>query len=324
TDLSSSSRPPKPAMSCVPVVDAAKSTDICANCDKQGSDGIKLKNCNACFLVKYCSVDCQKAHRKQHKKACKERAAELKDEKLYGKGHERPEFHFCPICFLAIPMPYVEHSVFYVCCMKMVCNGCCIMTSAQGHGTDFIDCPFCRTPEPENDDEILGMIKKRVAARDPVAIHHLGDQYQSGLLGLEMSLPRAFELWTEAAELGSLRALFKLGVSYYHGTATGASQDKEKGIRYWESAAMQGDISSRHMLGEVELENGNYERAVRHFMISANMGEKASLDLIKNLFAGGHATKHQYAEALKGYQDAVGETKSTQRNIAMRLESLAG
>ena len=41
---------------------------------------VKLKNCTACRLVKYCGVECQKAHRKQHKKACKQRAAELKDE----------------------------------------------------------------------------------------------------------------------------------------------------------------------------------------------------------------------------------------------------
>ena len=51
--------------------------DVCANCGKQGSD-TKLKDCTACRLVKYCGVECQKAHRKQHKKTCKKRAAELK------------------------------------------------------------------------------------------------------------------------------------------------------------------------------------------------------------------------------------------------------
>ena len=45
------------------------------------------------------------AHRKQHKKACKKRAAELKDEQLYSQGHERPEGNFCPICTLPIPLP---------------------------------------------------------------------------------------------------------------------------------------------------------------------------------------------------------------------------
>ncbi|EJK53195.1 hypothetical protein THAOC_27423, partial [Thalassiosira oceanica] len=42
--------------------------DTCANCGKRGSDTVTLKKCNACHLVKYCGVDCQKAHRKEHKK----------------------------------------------------------------------------------------------------------------------------------------------------------------------------------------------------------------------------------------------------------------
>ncbi|EJK68666.1 hypothetical protein THAOC_10132 [Thalassiosira oceanica] len=56
-------------------------------------------------LVKFCGVDCQRAHRKQHKKACKQRVAELKDEQLYSQGHERPDGDFCPICTLPIPLP---------------------------------------------------------------------------------------------------------------------------------------------------------------------------------------------------------------------------
>ncbi|EJK56362.1 hypothetical protein THAOC_23765, partial [Thalassiosira oceanica] len=83
-----------PEMSCVPV---PPTVEACANCGKEGSDTFKLKNCTACFLVKYCSVDCQKIHRKQHTKACKERAAELKDEKLYSQGHDRAEGDFCPL-----------------------------------------------------------------------------------------------------------------------------------------------------------------------------------------------------------------------------------
>ena len=72
-------------MSCVPVAvdDADESGETCANCGKHGSDTVKLKNCTACRLVKYCGVDCQKAHRKQHKTVCKQRAAELEDNRLY-------------------------------------------------------------------------------------------------------------------------------------------------------------------------------------------------------------------------------------------------
>ena len=48
-------------MSCVPVF---KSDEACANCGMHGSATVKLKDCAACRLVKYCGVDCQRAHRK--------------------------------------------------------------------------------------------------------------------------------------------------------------------------------------------------------------------------------------------------------------------
>eukprot|EP00571_Detonula_confervacea_P011869 CAMPEP_0172303550 /NCGR_PEP_ID=MMETSP1058-20130122/5081_1 /TAXON_ID=83371 /ORGANISM="Detonula confervacea, Strain CCMP 353" /LENGTH=179 /DNA_ID=CAMNT_0013014413 /DNA_START=179 /DNA_END=718 /DNA_ORIENTATION=+ len=46
----------------------------CAACGKEGDS---LKICTACRLVKYCNVACQKAHRKNHKRECKKRAAEI-------------------------------------------------------------------------------------------------------------------------------------------------------------------------------------------------------------------------------------------------------
>ena len=55
----------------------------CANCGK-GED-CDLKKCSACMAVKYCSVACQKAHRPQHKRECKKRAAEIFDETLLTK-----------------------------------------------------------------------------------------------------------------------------------------------------------------------------------------------------------------------------------------------
>ena len=59
----------------------------CANCGKAEVDDVKLKLC-ACNLVKYCSVSCQKNHRSQHKKACKKRLAELRDDKLFRQPDE--------------------------------------------------------------------------------------------------------------------------------------------------------------------------------------------------------------------------------------------
>ena len=122
-----------------------------ANCGKSSGDTIKLRNCTACRLVKYCGADCQKAHRKQHKKACKQRVAELKEEQLYSQGHERLEGEFCPICTLPIALPMGKHAIFAACCMKMICKGCNFAANKRGTR----DCPFCRTPYPDNDAETL-------------------------------------------------------------------------------------------------------------------------------------------------------------------------
>ena len=69
----------------------------------------------------------------------------------------------------------------------------------------------------------------------------------------------------------------------------------------------------------VEFNEGNYELAVQHWMISAKMGFEESLNDIKGMFMEGHATKAQYAEALLGYQGAVEEMKGPQREEAKRL-----
>ena len=129
---------------------------------------------------------------------------------------------------------------------------------------------------------------------------------------------KAAELFTAAAELGSVDALYRLGVSYQRGD--GVEQDKEKAAEFYKKAAMQGYADSRHNLGNHEGRKGNYDRAVRHFLISAKMGYKKSVQNIKEMFMGGIATKEQYAQALKEYQDAMEGMKSHDRDEAKRLE----
>ena len=298
-------------MSSVPVAD--NGVVACANCGKHGSDIVKLRECTACRLVKYCGVDCQKAHRKQHKKACKQRAAELQDEQLYSQGHERPKGDFCPICTLPIPFPIEKHSVFNGCCTKKICNGCNIAAQKRG----MHDCAFCRTPIPDNDADRLAMLQARVKKKDPAAIHLLGQKYFYGSLGLQKDVRKAVELYAKAADLGSISALFSLGHSYLMGD--GVQKDKSKGVRFLEKAAMQGHVDSRYQLGWVEENKGNYDRAVRHLLISAKMGDEDSLKRIKDWFMSRLASKDQYTEALKGYQEAVEETKSHDRDEAKRL-----
>ncbi|EJK48429.1 hypothetical protein THAOC_32772, partial [Thalassiosira oceanica] len=122
-----------------------------------------------------------------------------------------------------------------------------------------------------------------------------------------------------AAELGSTKALFNLGAAYYEGDDI--QQDEAKAAEFFTKAAMQGHVLSRHNLGCIEGDKGNHDRAVRHFLISAKMGDIDSVENIRKAFIRGVATKEQYAEALKGYQDAVEEMKSHDRDEAKRIRN---
>lgn len=83
-------------------------TKCCAECGEE-EGGVSLKACKSCMLVKYCNANCQRNHWPKHKKDCKRRAAELRDEALF---KDPPPKEDCPICFL--PMPILS-----VCCVSL-------------------------------------------------------------------------------------------------------------------------------------------------------------------------------------------------------------
>ena len=89
------------------LVDAT--THCCAECGEEGGN-VSLKACKACMSVKYCNAVCQKKHWPIHKKECKLRAAELRDEALF---KDPPAKEDCPICFLPMPFKLISLSRFH-------------------------------------------------------------------------------------------------------------------------------------------------------------------------------------------------------------------
>ncbi|EJK57021.1 hypothetical protein THAOC_22982 [Thalassiosira oceanica] len=149
------------------------------------------------------------------------------------------------------------------------------------------DCLFCRTLTPETDSQVLAMVKKRVAAGDPVAIYSLGVKYDIGEYGLERDVTRAVELYERAAELGAKEAHFNLGVMYAEGKEV--AKDMDKAFRHYEAAATV--------------------RKLRPWTAAPDdiLGDQDSLNSVKRLFMDGLATKADYAGALRGYQSAIEE-----------------
>ena len=230
---------------------------------------------------------------------------------LMRKGRTRSEEDDCPICQLPLPLDWSQSS-FQACCMKLVCDGCILAAQKSG----MTDCAFCRAPMPET-SQVLAMVQRRVDAGDPVAIYFLGGKYLDGDDGLEKDVTKAIELLERAAELGVQDAHYSLGYLYDEGTYV--EEDTAKAMLRWEAAAVKGEVMARCNLGLVEYEAGNYDLALQHWMIAAKLGRQDSLDKVMNMFMDGLATKVDYAEALRGYQCAVEEMRSTDREEALAL-----
>ena len=170
----------------------------------------------------------------------------------------------------------------------------------------------------EDDDEAqLERIQNRVNANDPEAIYKLGLCCRNGDHGLEKDVSRAVELFERAAELGLKVAHFDLGHTFNeHTDGEGIDKDMPRALKHYELAAKQGHVAARHNLGVYEVDLGNHGLALKHWMISAKLGDEISLANIKRMYTKGLASKADYAEALRGYHEAVTEMSSPERDEA--------
>ena len=287
-------------------IDPDDGTMCCAFCGKAKVDNIKLMRCTACYLVRYCSVICQKSHRSQHKRACKKRASEIRDELLF-RQPESTHLGDCPICMLPLSL---DPNSMTSCCSKVICKGCDLANEIQKmeESQSQILCPFCRHPVPPTDEGIDLNTLKRIEANDPVAMRHVGTRcYHEG------DYDSAFEYFTKASGLGEADAHYQLSTMYRDGFV---EESKKKELYHLEEAAIAGHPRARCNLAVLDCENGRTKRAVKHFMIAAKLGHDLSLENLKNLFIGGAVTKEDLATAIRAHQAAVDAMKSPQREAA--------
>ena len=283
--------------------------EVCACCGIAEVDDIKLKDCDGgCDLVKYCSDNCEENHREQHEDDCKRRA-ELHDKDLFPQL-DSSYLGECPICCLPLSL-HPSKSTLMTCCCKYICNGCHFTNTKRViEGGLERRCVYCREPAPESKEEHHKRIMERIKKNDTVAMTAMGKTY----LG-EGDYGKSFEYFTKAAELGDVAAQGCLGLMYRNGNSV-VEKDEEKAVYHFEQAAIGGNPTARAFLATHEMENGRFERAARHLIISANLGCDVSLRWVKDLFVQGIVSKEEYADALRGYQAAMDATKSAEREAA--------
>ena len=286
------------------------------------------------MVAKYCSAKCQNKHWPKHKKECKQRAAELRDEALF---KDPPAKEDCPICFLPMPHKLIscislppatilsvpiydfananvelakkETAHFYSCCGKYICSGC--IYSFRESGNDD-KCPFCNSDRGKTEEENNEDLMKRIKVNDVGAICQLANYYYFGLEGFQQDHAKSTELSSRAAELGSIEANFCMGYISYKGG------DLKKAKFHYEAAAMAGHEVARYNLGYVEYNSGNKERAMKHWMISASAGEPYAMHSLITLVQQGAVSKESLDSILATYNNSCAEMRSEARDAYIR------
>ena len=136
-------------------------------------------------------------------------------------------------------------------------------------------------------------MKKLTESGNATAINYLGMDYGTGNGNfLAQDYQKANELYLKAGELGCDEAYYNLGIVYR--TGLGVEIDMKKSKYFYELAAIMGNVKARHSLGTMERHAGNYERALKHYIISARAGYDDSLDKVRDGFIVKLVTKDEY------------------------------
>jgi len=304
----------------------------CAEC---GNDGdVRLKVCKACMQVRYCSADCQKNHWPKHKKDCRERAAELRDEALF---KDPPAKEDCPICFLPMPVilincvslpPATISSVpirdfananeglqdkgigtYYPCCGKNICGGCAHSCIQSGN----YKCPFCNSDQANKTfEDLVEEVMKRVDVNDAASIYMLASSYNQGLHSLQRDEERAMKLYVRAAKLGCSKAHNNLANVHHEGG------NMKKAKFHFEAAAMAGHEGARYNIGLLEAKSGNMERAIKHWTIAASAGCFSAMHKLRTFFEKGDVSRESIDSTLAAYNSSCAEMRSEARDSSIR------
>ena len=87
-------------------------------------------------------------------------------------------------------------------------------------------------------------------------------------------------------------------------------------VYHAEEAAIGGHPEARYNLGVHEWNNGSMERALKHFIIAANLGDDKSVEILMKGYSRGVVIKEDLAAALRAHHAAVKAMKSPERDSA--------
>ena len=217
---------------------------FCCWCDEPDATDL----CSGCMLTHYCNRDCQKAHWKIHKTACKELKRDMREDvaepwykhvadwlKLRNTAAKR-----CAAC----DREDVEVFLCQPCRILAYCSVQC-QRKDWTRGGHKAACPLIQRAS-------FHLAMKNAMEGDPPSLFFVSVLYRSGR-GVTMDEGEAFRWTKRAAEAGEDGAQFNLGFCYTNGT--GVTADAVEAARWYKRAAEAGNADAEVNLG-VCYENG--------------------------------------------------------------------
>lgn len=118
----------------------------------------------------------------------------------------------------------------------------------------------------------------------------------------EQNYTKALELYKKAAEQGEVKSLVMLAQLYYNGQ--GVAQDKEEALRYAQQAVRMGELSGLMVIGLVEEDKGEVEKALECYRKVAEIGFTPAFMRLAQMYYNGKGVEKDLAEAKKWAEKA--------------------
>jgi TPR repeat protein len=160
-------------------------------------------------------------------------------------------------------------------------------------------------------------IMKRVEANDAIAMGMLSSYYNHGQIGLQQDHNKAFELWTQSADLGCSKAHINLSDEYCD------LRDMKKAKFHLEAAAMAGHEGARSNIGHLEfLQFNNTDQAIKHWIIAASTGDWGLQGhaMLANCIQSRFDCRAIIDATLTAYNTSCAGMRSDSRDATIRLD----
>jgi hypothetical protein len=179
-------------------------------------------------------------------------------------------------------------------------------------------------PWPKSDEEQLLMLRRSVENNCAAAIGALGQCYDMRYLGLVKSHKKAARLYQRAADLGDVKAMFHVGVSYANGQ--GVKLDKKNAVKFYRMAADRGYVTAQYNLG-VSYQNGDgvaqdHTEGFRFCKLAAEQGLTIAEYDLGFAYTKGKGVACDTAEAIRWFERAAAKGHEGAKNTLAKLQVL--